>query len=247
MTKSDKERFSKRIIGDLIIWDYLKNDKDTTDIGEEVNITEPSLYERISEYAFLYGEDLQGMFKNDRYEYMSLFIRNVEKFRAEFENEELLKPLFNHGKGETAEFLISFPEKANYDNKEPVKKAFLNIIQTHVDTLDEVTWGNFEHRAFTGGTVGSGINIHTMEHINFDDERDKITKLSRKDFVAFNLTDSFEVDFYVKSLFKDALEIGGIDNYPVYFNPRGFYFYWNKQTEYLLESWLTFPAYPYGW
>lgn len=247
MTNSDKERFSKRIIGDLIIWDYLKNDKGTTDIGEEVIITESSLYERISEYTFLYGEDLQGMFKNDRYEYMSFFVRNVEKFSAEFGNEELLKPLFNHGKGETAEFLISFPEKVNYDDKESVKKAFLDIIQTHVDTLDELTWGNFEHRAFTGGTVGYGINPHTMEHINFDDERDKITTLSRKDFVASNLTDSFENDLYVNPLFKDAKKIGEIDNYPVYFNPRGFYFNWNKKTEYLLESWLTFPAYPYGW
>lgn len=247
MTESGKERFSMRIIGELLVWDYLKNDNGTTDIGANVNITEPALYERISQYALLHGEDLQGMFKDEKYEYMSCFIRDVEKFRTEFENEEVLKPLFNHGKGKTAEFLISFPEKANYDNKEPVKKAFLNIIQTHVDTLDELTWGNFEHRAFTGNTVGSGINSKTMELINFDDERDKITKLSRKDFVASNLTDSFEVDFYVNPLFKDAQEIGEIDDYPVYFNQRGFYFYWNKQTEFLLESWLTFPAYPYGW
>ncbi|SQA60460.1 Uncharacterised protein [Raoultella planticola] len=156
------------------------------------------------------------MFKNDRYEYMSCFIRNVETFRAEFENEELLKPLFNHGKGETSEFLISFPEKANYDDKEPVKKSFLEITQKHVDSLDELTWGNFEHRAFTGGTVGFGINPHTMERINFDDERDKITKLSRKDFVASNLTDSFEDDFYVSPLFEGAQKIGEIDNNPVY-------------------------------
>ena len=178
---------------------------------------------------------------------MKAALRDIEAFKKEFENEEELNPLFNHDKGETAEFLISFPEKANYDDKEPVKQSFLEITQKHVDSLDELTWGNFEHRAFTGGTVGFGINPHTMERINFDDERDKITKLSRKDFVASNLTDSFEDDFYVNPLFNKAEQIGEIDGYSVFFNPRGFYFYWNKETEYLLESWLTFPAYPYGW
>lgn len=50
-----------------------------------------------------------------------------------------------------------------------------------------------------------------------------------------------------KPLLYKAEVIGEIDGYSVCFNSRGFYFYWNKETEYLLEIWLTFPAYPYGW
>lgn len=204
------------------------------------------LYDRICQFALLHGEDLQGLFQTDRYYYMSCFVRDIEAFKKEFENEEELNPLFNHDKGETAEFLISFPEKANYDDKEPVKQSFLEITQKHVDSLDELTWGNFEHRAFTGGTVGFGINPHTMERINFDDERDKITKLSRKDFVASNFTDSFEDDFMsilcsIKQNKLVRLTVIPFSSIP------GVLFYWNKETEYLLESWLTFPAYPYGW
>ncbi|EEZ6060052.1 hypothetical protein DCO30_003837 [Escherichia coli O1] len=244
MTESDKDRFNNRVcVGQVIISADVYVTPVMTESAAEVEITVPDenyqkvmdLYDRICQFALLHGEDLQGLFQTDRYYYMSCFVRDIEAFKKEFKNEDELKPLFNHDKGETAEFLISFPEKANYDNKESVKKSFLKITQKHVDTLDELTWSNFEHRAFTGGTVG------------FDDERDNIKKLSRKDFVASNLTDSFEDDFYVNPLFEGAQNIGEIDNYPVCFNSRGFYFYWNKQTEYLLESWLTFPAYPYGW
>ncbi|EBE5275249.1 hypothetical protein GV134_22460 [Salmonella enterica] len=256
MTESDKERFNNRIcVGHVLVSADIYVTPFMTESAAEVELTVPNdnyqkamdLYDRICQFALLHGEDLQGLFQTSRYYYMSCFVRDIEAFKKEFEKEEELKPLFNHGKGKTAEFLISFPEKANYDDKEPVKKAFLEITQKHVDSLDELTWGNFEHRAFTGGTVGFGVNPHTLERINFDDERDKITKLSRKDFVASNLTDFFESDFYVNHLFEGAQKIGEIDNYPVYFNSRGFYFYWNKETEYLLESWLTFPAYPYGW
>ncbi|ELP6174290.1 hypothetical protein QTR19_004388 [Salmonella enterica] len=244
MTESDKERFNKRVcVGQLLVSADVYVTPVMTESAAEVELIIPDkdyqkamdLYDRICQFVLLHGEDLQGLFQTDRYYYMTCFVRDIEAFKKEFENEEKLKPLFNHDKGETAEFLISFPEGANYDNKELVKKSFLEIIQKHVDSLDELTWSDFEHRAFTGGTVG------------FDDERDKITKLSRKDFVASNLTDSFEVDFYVNPLFNKAEKIGEIDGYSVWFNSRGFYFYWNKETEYLLESWLTFPAYPYGW
>ncbi|EEH4986614.1 hypothetical protein I5420_22505 [Citrobacter koseri] len=244
MTKSDKERFNNRIcVGHVLVSADIYVTPVMTESAAEVELTVPNddyqkamdLYDRICQFALLHGEDLQGLFKNSRYYYMSCFVRDVEAFKKEFEKEEELKPLFNHDKGDTAEFLISFPEKVNYDDKEPVKKSFLEITQKHVDSLDELTWLDFEHRAFTGGTVG------------FDDERDNITKLSRKDFVASNLTDSFEDDFYVNPLYNKAEKIGEIDGYPVFFNRRGFYFYWNKETEYLLESWLTFPAYPYGW
>jgi hypothetical protein len=256
MTESEKELFNKRIcVGHVLINADVYVTPVMTESAAEVGLVVPDdnyqkdleLYERICNYVVLHSEDLQELFQTDKYVYMSCFVRDTEAFKMEFENEEMLKPLFNHGKGETAQFLISFPEKVNYGDKEPVKKAFLDIIQKHVVTLDEVTWGNFEHRAFTGETVGFGINSHTMEHINFDKERDTITKLSRKDFVASNLSYSFEDDFYVNPLLEGAQSIGEIDNHPVYFNSRGFYFYWNKRTEYFLESWLTFPAYPYGW
>lgn len=118
MTESDKERLNKRIFGEVLIWDYLKNDNDTADIGADIKITESPLYDRISQYALLHGEDLQGMFKNEKYEYISCVIRDVAAFRTEFENEEVLDALFNHGKGETVEYLISFPEKAIIDDKQ---------------------------------------------------------------------------------------------------------------------------------
>lgn len=243
MNNIDVERFNTRIFGQSLISAYIYINSSVTVSAAEVEVILPDddyqkeldLYERLCKFAVLHGSDFQGLFYTNRYYYMSCFVRDVEAFKTEFEKDEILNTLFNHGKGETTEFIISFPEKANYDGKESVKKAFLDIIQKHVDTLDKFTWNNFEHRAFTGGTVG------------FDDERDKIKKLSRKDFVATNLTDSFEPDFYVNPLFKKAKEIGEIDGHYVYFNSRGFYFYWNKETEYLLESWLTFPAYPYGW
>lgn len=44
-----------------------------------------------------------------KYEYMSCFVRDVAAFRSNFESEELLKPLFNHDKGDTVEFVISVP------------------------------------------------------------------------------------------------------------------------------------------
>ncbi|MGO4746760.1 hypothetical protein [Serratia quinivorans] len=255
MNNTDVERFNTRIFGQALVSADIYIDSSVTGSAAEVEVIVPDddyqneldLYERLCKFAVLHGADLQGLFQNDRYYYISCFVRDVEAFKTEFEKDEMLKTLFNHGKGETIEFLISFPEKANYDDKGRVKKSFIDITQKHVDTLDDNTWSNFEHRAFSGSTVGFGINPHTMDCINFDDERDKITKLSRKDFVASNLTDSFEDDFYVNPLLNRAEKIGEIDGHSVWFNSRGFYFYWNKETEYLLESWLTFPAYPYGW
>ncbi|ECL9996606.1 hypothetical protein CQ86_22400 [Salmonella enterica subsp. enterica serovar Enteritidis] len=51
----------------------------------------------------------------------------------------------------------------------------------------------------------------------------------------------------LKPLFKGAEAIGEIDGFQVFYNSRGFYFYWNEETKFLLESWLTYPSYPYGW
>ncbi|ECZ2944982.1 hypothetical protein F7T25_15995 [Salmonella enterica] len=131
--------------------------------------------------------------------------------------------------------------------KEPVKNTFIEIIQEHVVALDDVQWNSFVERALSGNTVGFGVNLKTGEYVDIENERDKIIKLTREEFVKANLTDSFETDFYVNRLFNRAEKIGEIDGHSVWFNPNGFYFYWNKETEYMLESWLTFPAYPYGW
>jgi hypothetical protein len=135
MNESDKERFNKRILGEVFVWDYLKNDNGTADIGADIKITETSLYDRISQHVLQYGEDLQGMFDDEKYEYMSCFIRDVAAFRAEFENEELLAPLFNHGKGEATEFLISFPESVNHDKAESFIKV--NLANRYIKKGDD--------------------------------------------------------------------------------------------------------------
>ena len=66
----DKERFSNRIRGEVHISADIRVSDFITEGAAYVTLTEPSLYERISQYAFQYGEDLQGMFKNEKYEYM---------------------------------------------------------------------------------------------------------------------------------------------------------------------------------
>ncbi|EAB2881773.1 hypothetical protein EAN84_15950 [Salmonella enterica] len=49
---------------------------------------------------------------------MSCFIRDVVRFKTAFENEELLKPLFSHDKGETIVFLLASPKKLTSTAKE---------------------------------------------------------------------------------------------------------------------------------
>jgi mRNA-degrading endonuclease HigB of HigAB toxin-antitoxin module len=61
------------------------------------------LYDRYAVFL-LHGEDAR-LFQTDRYCYMSCFVRDIATFKAEFENEEMLKPLFNHGKGKRLSFL----------------------------------------------------------------------------------------------------------------------------------------------
>lgn len=93
MTKYDKERFNKRISDEVQISADIRINDFMTESATYVIITESSLYERICQYALQHGEDLQGMFKDERYEYMSCFVRDVAAFRANFESEEMLKPL----------------------------------------------------------------------------------------------------------------------------------------------------------
>ncbi|WP_459496811.1 hypothetical protein [Erwinia amylovora] len=256
MNESEKKRFNDRVcVGQVRISADVYITSGMSESAAEVEIKVPNedyqkeleLYERICDFALLHGEDLQGLFQTRSYYYMSCFIRNTDAFKQVFGEYDALKPLFNHAKGDAAEFLISFPERSNYEAQEPVKDAFLKLIKSHVKTLDEITWHSFENRALTGETEGGGINLITKESFDFEDERDKITTLSREDFVQYTLSSAFEVDYYTTPLFKGAEAIGEIDGFRVFYNSRGFYFYWNEDTEFLLESWLTYPSYPYGW
>ncbi|EBX7680257.1 hypothetical protein DS659_20750 [Salmonella enterica subsp. enterica serovar Kentucky] len=110
MNESDKKRFNMRIPGEVLVSAEVYSGPISS--AADVCITEPVLYRRICNYVLLNGTDLQELFLTDRYLYMSCFIRDVVGFKTEFENEELLKPLFSHDKGGTVAFLISFPEKA---------------------------------------------------------------------------------------------------------------------------------------
>ncbi|TQN75510.1 UNVERIFIED_ORG: hypothetical protein FHU00_5141 [Citrobacter freundii] len=110
MSESEKRRFYNRILGMALVSADIRISDFVTESVAYVTVTDLSLYERICQYALLHGEDLQGIFKDEKYEYMSCFVRDVAAFKTEFENEEILKPLFNHNKGETVEFVISFPE-----------------------------------------------------------------------------------------------------------------------------------------
>lgn len=123
----EKERFNKRVCvrevrvsADIFVSSLM------TESAAEVDIVVPdsdcqtmqNLYDRLCQYAVMHGEDLQELFQAGSYQYMSCFIRDVESFVAEFGSENALKPLFNHGKGRTAEFLLSFPEVRNSDDGE---------------------------------------------------------------------------------------------------------------------------------
>ncbi|ENA6313156.1 TPA: hypothetical protein MCA86_004987 [Klebsiella pneumoniae] len=66
-------------------------------------------------------------------------------------------------------------------------------------------------------------------------------------FLSLRNIKGLSLNYYVERLYSGAKEIGNINGFNVWFNERGFYFYWNEETEFLIESWLTFPAYPYGW
>lgn len=107
-----------------------------------------------------------------KYEYMSCFVRDVAAFRSNFESEELLKPLFNHDKGDTVEFVISVPEKRVEDYGDIVRKEFVDIIQSHVMTINNKLWKKYVKQAMTGATLYIGFDINTGEMVDPEDERD---------------------------------------------------------------------------
>ncbi|MEB5981811.1 hypothetical protein [Enterobacter vonholyi] len=116
----EKERFNNRVcVREVRVSAERFVSSLMTESAAEVDIVVPdsdyqsmkNLYDRLCQYAVMHGEDLQELFQTDSYQYMSCFVHDIEAFKKEFEKEEELKPLFNHDKGDTAEFLISFPEK----------------------------------------------------------------------------------------------------------------------------------------
>ncbi|WP_282677565.1 hypothetical protein [Serratia marcescens] len=129
---------------------------------------------------------------------------------------------------------------------ECIKSWFLRCISEHVVSLDERMWNQFIQKSMTGKTVSFGIDTKTGEVVAPEDLRQEIDSQSRVELVEKNLMDSREPDFYADELKKGADQIGEIDGSPIWFHASGYYFYWEPESECLLESWLTFPVCPYG-
>ncbi|MBE4946841.1 MULTISPECIES: hypothetical protein [unclassified Enterobacter cloacae complex] len=115
----ESERFDKRVcVKEVRVSADIFASSLMTESAAEVDILVPDyecqvlldLYERLCQFSFRHGEDLQQLFQTDKYVYMTCFIHDVATFETEFVNEDFLKPLFSHGKGGNAMYLISFPE-----------------------------------------------------------------------------------------------------------------------------------------
>ncbi|WP_323086498.1 hypothetical protein [Providencia alcalifaciens] len=124
--KHDTEYFNSRILGGVLVSADIFTSPCVSESAAEVIISDPDLYEKICHYAFLNGEDLQSLFQDDEYTYMSCFIRDVKAFQSAFENERVMKELFNHDKGNTDHFLISFPEMSM--QSQDVKVDYLSMM-----------------------------------------------------------------------------------------------------------------------
>ncbi|KOA68716.1 hypothetical protein [Pantoea sp. CFSAN033090] len=250
MNDQQKREISERVYDHLLISADAFTCSSMTESIAQLKLdydVDSALYKRVSDYAVTHGRDLQELFATDHYNYKSCFIFDVSHFKDSFNDEERITSLFNHSDHKIAEILISFPERVNYDNKEELLKQFKEIVSAHVVTIEEYQWDFFESRALTGSTVGNGFNIVTGEMYDPEDDRNLILTLSRQDYVTKNITSSFEPEAYVANLLTDAQVIGTIGDHPVLYSKRGYYLYWNKDSEYTIESWLTFPAYPFGW
>lgn len=250
MNDQQKKEISERVYDHLLISADAFTCSSITENIAQIKLdydADSTLYKRVSDYAVTHGRDLQELFATDHYYYESCFIFDVAHFRRFFNDDERIASLFNHSDVQIAEILISFPDRVNYDNKEDILKQFREIISAHVVTIEEYQWDFFESRALTGSTVGSGLNLATGEIYDPEDDRNLILTLSRQDYVTKNITSSFEPEAYVANLLTDAQVIGAVGDHPVIYSKRGYYLYWNKDSEYTIESWLTFPAYPVGW
>jgi hypothetical protein len=243
MNELEKERFENKVcVGEILISSDAYSYPQISHSAAEIKLIVPEenydapldLYYRLCHFSKIHGKDLQDSFHTDQYYYMSCFIHDVDAFKNEFSGDEQLKPLFNPDRGVIKKFIISFPKRTNYDGKEAIHKSFIEIIQSHVITIDDDLWKSYISRALTGDT----------EFECSMKERRCIQTLSRKNFVKKNIVCSFEPEYYVSPFIAGAVKIGAIDNHPVFFNPKGLYIYWNRETEYVLDSWLTYPAIP---
>lgn len=111
MTEFERNLFKKKIHGEVLVSADIHVGGMSTESAAEVNITESGLCERLSQFAYTHGKDLQELFQSDRFIYMSCFVEDVDSFTQLFKDEEILKPVFEHGKGETCNFLLSFPQQ----------------------------------------------------------------------------------------------------------------------------------------
>ncbi|EAX9402770.1 hypothetical protein GZ353_004043 [Salmonella enterica] len=199
-------------------------------------------------FANEHGRDLQSLFSRGGVNYQTCFCKITDGSFKVFLNSnkecDALRDFITSN--DISEIEVSFPETTNYGDKELIKNSFINIIQEHVDTLDDVMWSGFVDRVFNGNSVCFEAD-HSLNEKIVNEYRQNILRLSRKELVKCNLEGRFEAWDYVQNLNQLSKRIGDIDGYPVWFEDSGYYFYWNKETGYLLESWLTFPAYPYGW
>lgn len=261
MNDQQKKEISERVYDHLLISVDVFISSSTTESASQLKLSydeDYSLYKRVFDYAVTHGQNFQELFCTEHYYYKSCFVFDIMRFRDFFSDEERISSLFyvdqqriislfKNPENHVAQILISFPDRVNYDNKEDFLKQFKKIVSSHVVTIEEYQWDFFESRALTGATVGSGFNMLTGEIYDPEDDRNLILTLSRQDYATKNITSSFEPEAYVANLLTDAQVIGSIDDNPVLYSKRGYYLYWNKDSEYTIESWLTFPAYPVGW
>lgn len=168
--KHDTEYFNSRILGGVLVSADIFTSPCVSESAAEVIISDPDLYEKIWRYAFLNGEDLQSLFQDDEYAYMSCFIRDVKAFQSEFENEDSLKKLFQHDKGSTDYYLISFPEtkrqtqkvKENYSDM--MLQAEILFKQLDNDKLAKIVLENLDCNVLITG--GKGLESKFLLEIN---------------------------------------------------------------------------------
>lgn len=168
--KHDTEYFNSRILGGVLVSADIFISPCVSESAFEVTISDHDLYEKISQYAFLNGEDLQSLFQDDEYAYMSCCIRDVKAFQSEFENEDSLKELFQHDKGSIDYYLISFPEikiqnqkvKENYSDM--MLQAEILFKQLDNDKLAKIVLESLDFNILITG--GKGLESKFLLEIN---------------------------------------------------------------------------------
>ncbi|HHU1575929.1 TPA: hypothetical protein ACUA4C_004833 [Escherichia coli] len=240
MNDEQKQEIKERIFDHVLISGDVYVSSCVSESAVELKVepeNEISLYKRLIEYVLMHGENLQELFFNETYCYESCFIKDVKHFKESFSDVARFHSLFNHDKGDTSEFVVSFPFRLNFDNKEDVNNKFKDIISEHVISISDEQWSVYKSMALNDPS--------SMPDANFG--RDFINTMSRQEFAKRNTISSFEYYHYIGRLLKMGEAIGEIDGSPVIYSENGYYLYWNEDTRYTLESWLTFPAFPREW